>query len=263
MQPGCFHTDCPPFDTLFLALYNLSVQTFFTDRGMTTREDWQAACDAVVDELLAAAEILAPPVDVLAITARLAWPVVWDTGQTGRARFQRLDGRPTLFVRPEERPERLQWAVAHEIGEASAWQVCERVGVSPDELAPRQREELANQFAQRLLLPTGWFDSCRDDLFALKARFTTASHELIAWRWLDRAEPTVVSLFDQGRLVRRRCNFADRAPALCSAETACVEAARRSGATEQGQWEGGRVRGWPVHETGWQREILRTDLEWT
>jgi hypothetical protein len=233
---------------------------------MATPEDWQSACDAVVAELLDAAGILSPPVDALAITSRLAWPVVWDTEQTGRARIQRLEGRPTLFVRPEERPERLQWAVAHEIGEASAWRVCQQADVTWDELGPRQREEIANQVAQRVLIPTEWFRSALQsgdgDLFALKQRFVTASHELIAWRWLDLAEPVIVSVFDHGELSRRRCNFAARAPAIGNEESTCVVAARQAGSMARRAWSDGEAVAWPVHEPTWQREILRTTVEW-
>ena len=233
---------------------------------MATLEDWRSACDAVVDELLGAAKVAAPPVDVLAITSRLAWPVVFDAEQAGRARMQRLDGRPTLFVRPDERAERLQWAVAHEIGEATAARVCMMAGVTPDEVTPRQREEIANQVAQRLLIPSAWFraalQSEGDDLFALKRRFATASHELIAWRWLELADPVIVSVFDHGELSRRRCNFAPRAPAMSGEESACATEARQSGATSRRTWSGGTAIAWPVHEPAWQREILRTTIEW-
>jgi len=229
---------------------------------MTTREDWCAACDGVVAKLLDAAGITAPPVDALLIAQRLEWPVVWDRGQAGRARIHHLDGRPTLFVSPEHRPERLQWAVAHEIGEASAWPVCRDLGIAADELLPRQREELANQFAQRLLLPTAWFGASDNDLFALKARFATASHELIAWRWLDRAEPTIVTVFDHGELTRRRCNFAARTPAMLPKERECAAEARDHRTVADRTWPHGRCTAWAVHEPGWQREILRTTVEW-
>jgi len=92
---------------------------------MMTRKDWSTACDAVVAELLERADITSPPVDALLVANRLEWPVMWDADQGGRARIQRMAGRPTLFMRPDERPERLQWAIAHEIGEASAWNVCQ------------------------------------------------------------------------------------------------------------------------------------------
>lgn len=233
---------------------------------MATEQDWQSACDALVAELLRDAQVDAPPVDALAVASRLEWPVMWDIGQGGRARIQRLAGRPTLFVRPEERPERLQWAVAHEIGEVVAGRVCQSAGATWDELGPRQREAIANQVAQRLLIPTEWF--CRGgpgddgDLFALKQRFATASHELIAWRWLDLVEPVIVTIFDHGELSRRRCNFALRAPALCDVESACAMEARQTGTTTRRIWSAGAAVAWPVHEPAWQREILRTTVEW-
>jgi hypothetical protein len=233
--------------------------------SMTTPDDWQAACDGVVQDLLASAEIASPPVDVLTIAARLEWPVVWDAGQSGRARIQQVDGRPTLLVRPDDRAERLQWSVAHEIGEASAWRICQRAGIAADELTPRQREELANQLARRLLIPTAWYcaaiDAAGDDLYALKEHFATASHELIAWRWLDLAEPVIVTVFDHGVLSRRRCNFAARAPALCDDEAACVADVRRTGVAAHRTWSNGTVAAWPVYEPGWRREILRTRID--
>lgn len=232
---------------------------------MTTPDDWRTACDAVVEELLASAGIASPPVDVLNVTARLNWPVVWDAGQSGRARVQRLDGRPTLFVRPDDRPERLQWSVAHEIGEASAWDICHRAGVAPEELNPRQREELANQLARRLLIPTPWFREAMqsdDDLLILKERFATASHELIAWRWLDFPEPVIVTVFDQGALSRRRCNFSPRAPTFSEDEAACLESVRQSGTTVRRTWSSGQAVAWAVYEPAWRREILRTTVEW-
>jgi hypothetical protein len=233
---------------------------------MPTLEDWRSACDAVVAQLLDAARIPSPPVDAVLVAARLDWPVVWDAEQTGRARTQRLEGRPTLFVRPDERPERLQWAVAHEIGEVTAGRVCDLAGATWDELVPRQREDIANHIAQRLLIPSDWFcdalQSGDGDLFALKQRFATASHELIAWRWIDFAEPVIVSVFDHGELSRRRCNFAARAPAIGVDESECVIAARQTGATTRRTWTGGEAITWPIHEPTWQREILRTTLDW-
>jgi hypothetical protein len=226
-----------------------------------TAADWSAACDDVVSEVLRAAGVNAPPVDAVTVAARCQWPVVWDFHQTGRARLQRLDGRPTLFVRPAERPERLQWAVAHEIGEVLTRQVCQALDLPAAEFGPREREELASQMARRLLLPTGWFFTADEDLFQLKARFATASHELIAWRWLDGETPTAVTIIDRGDISRRRSNFAPRAPAMCAAEQECAAAARTTGVPARRQWRNLRIHAWPVHEPDWQREIVRTIMD--
>ncbi len=75
-----------------------------------------AVCDEVVRELLAHCSVLAPPVDAFAVADQLDLPVMFDEHQTGRARLKRIGGRGAIFIRPDERPERMQWAVAHEIG---------------------------------------------------------------------------------------------------------------------------------------------------
>ena len=56
---------------------------------------------------------------------------------------------------------------------------------------------MANNLAGRLLLPTAWFvaDAAAEnwDLIALKHRYATASHELIARRMLESIEPLAVA----------------------------------------------------------------------
>ena len=58
-------------------------------------------------------------------------------------------------------------------------------------------ESLANLFAYRLLVPTCWFVQDAKmldyDLLALKQRYSTSSHEVLAWRFLDLAEPCIVT----------------------------------------------------------------------
>ena len=118
-------------------------------------------------------------------------------------------------MRPEPRLERRQWAVAHEIGEHVAYRVFLQWGVDPRETAPKAREAVANNLAGRLLLPTAWFAAdgaaCGWDLLALKARYRTASHELIARRMLECRPPVIISIFDHRRISFRRSNF----PAGC------------------------------------------------
>jgi Zn-dependent peptidase ImmA (M78 family) len=143
----------------------------------------------------------------LKIAQRLRVELVWDAGQTGRARRQQLAGQPAIFLRPDDRPERVQWAAAHELGEQFADRVIAKLELSPEELLPRQRESVANQLANRILLPGKPFAAaCRatgSDLYRLKERFVTASHELIAWRMLDLPGPRIVTrhrLRSRGRL---------------------------------------------------------------
>jgi len=236
-----------------------------------TQEELSAALDAVVMEVLQEAGIDRPPVDAMAITRRFGITVAQDDRQRGRARYVRLRGTggrkpsPTILLRPEPRRERRQWAVAHEIGEHVAHRVFDRLLVDPREAAPKARERVATDLATRLLLPGPWFaidaPACGWDLPGLKSRYTTASHELIARRMLDLATPVIVTIFDHGQLSFRRSNVPGRVPPPSSVEMACwrtVHAHARAHRSSEGSQT---TQAWPVHEPGWKREILRTEVE--
>ncbi len=230
-------------------------------------EDFLAALDAVVAEVLLRSGVAAPPVDALVVARCLGIAVATDASQGGRGRFVRLAGTPrqpraAILVRPDPRPERRQWAVAHEIGEAVAARVFATLAVDPREAPPNAREALASRFAARLLLPEPWFSAhageSAEDLFELKRRYHTASHELIARRLLELAVPALLTIFDQGRITCRLANRPGRFPPPSPGEWECR---RRAGITNLPQRlveADRRLAAWPVHEEGWQREILRT-----
>lgn len=227
---------------------------------MQTQHDWLFALADAAQDLLRQAGIEAPPVDALALARSLQLTVVLDRTQPGRGRIKRVAGQAAIFLRPEEQPERLQWAVAHELGESLLWKVCRSLDVAGAELSPHQREELANQFAKELLLPFNWFRrDCavgESDLAALKTRYRTASHELIAWRWLDLEVPGIVTVFDQGTLTRRRGNGPASVPALMDAERRCWEQLMRTRQPATIRDHQFTVRGWCIDTASWQREIL-------
>ncbi len=236
-----------------------------------TREELASGMDRVVDEVLGTAHVEGPPVDAFLVARALGITVALDDRQQGRARYVRLsdrrlqNGRPTILLRPEPRPEREQWAVAHEIGEHVACRVFTQWGVDPCETPPNAREAVANDLAGRLLLPTGWFvadaAACAWDLTALKSRYRTASHELIARRMLEFRPPVIISVFDHSRISWRKSNLPGHAPGPSKAELDCWRAVHRGNRPLE-QSEGPRViRGWPIHEDGWKREILRTEID--
>ena len=146
-----------------------------------TPEEFSDTLDAVADDVLALLPARDAPIDALRLARALGLAVAWDQRQSGRGRIARLAGRSgsrtqgSILLRPEPRRERLQWAIAHEVGELCAHRVFERLSVDPREAPPAAREAVANRLASRLLLPrdpferdgreTGW------DLFELKARF--------------------------------------------------------------------------------------------
>lgn len=230
-------------------------------------------------ELLAEADIDRPPVDSLVVAERLGLVVAREGAASQRARFVRLAAvaaadQGTILLADEPRPERRQWAVAHEIGEFAAHRVFSFLGIPLADIPPHGREQIANHLANALLLPGKWFrtdGACVGwDLLELKQIYSTASHELIARRMLEMPVPVIITLFDQGRPVWRKSNVLRHPPPLTPAELATWRQAHALG--EPTRYESSRtdqplldavvdIRCWPVHEPDWQREILRTGLE--
>jgi hypothetical protein len=234
-----------------------------------TREELVASLDAVIDSMLYKAEIRRPPIDAFAVAGALRLTVASDNRQLGRARFVRLRAADVsqhgaILVRPDPRPERTQWAVAHEIGESRVEEVFTRLSVDPHEVVDRTREQLANQLANRLLMPSRWFE--RDalrldwDLLKLKARYATASHELIARRMLEFTPAVIITVFDDNRVTWRQGNTSGRVPPLAPAERACQQRVAATGEPHREATSMGTIQAWPIHEPGWQREILRVAL---
>ncbi|GAB4151884.1 MAG: hypothetical protein Tsb009_27490 [Planctomycetaceae bacterium] len=223
--------------------------------------EWDSAVDEISGELLRNAGVTSPPVNALDIAHSAKISVVVDRSLRVRGRHKRIGGRSTIFIRPELRTERLQWTIAHELGEAVAWRVAERV-YAFDEVSPRDREAIANRFASRLLLPTNWFladvERMDCDLIGLKRRYQTASHELIAYRLLDLPIPTTITIFDQGKLSRRKCNAHSSVPRIQRIERICALETHERNQACVIQEDGISVQCWPIHESDWKREIMRT-----
>jgi hypothetical protein len=236
-----------------------------------TREELTAGLDAVVEEVLARARVESPPIDAFAVAQALGLAVAWDDRQEGRARYVRIadrraaSPRAAILLRPEPRCERRQWAVAHEIGEHVVHRVFAVWAIDPREAPPNAREAVANFFAGRLLLPTAWFESDAGetgwDLLALKMRYATASHELIARRMLECRPPVIVTIFDQDKITFRRGNLPGRAPPPTAAELSCQREVRQCNEPRERRMDLCRIACWPIHETDWKREIMRTEVE--
>jgi hypothetical protein len=239
-------------------------------------EDFETTLDDCVERLLWEAGVDQPPVDARLVAGHLGLLVVSNRELPHRGQFVRLarnesagDSQATIVVAPAERPEREQWAIAHEIGEFIAHDVFARLGVRPEAAAENAREHVANRLAGGLLLPRRWF--ARDgrafdwDLLELKDRYATASHELIARRMLEMSPPIVVTLCDQGRVVWRRGNVGSQLPRLLPEERDAWQHAHVTGLAVDDPLDPlstglDRVRAWPVHEPDWMREILRSEI---
>ena len=230
------------------------------------REDVVAEVDLMIDELLDAAGVAEPPVDAIALAQQhLGMVVCLDKRQAQRGRAQRSGGKPQIYLRPEPTEERHQWTVAHEIGEHFKSALLERLGAEPGATRPMAGESLANLFAYRLLVPTCWFAGDAPtfdyDVLELKKRYRTASHEVVAWRLLDLAEPCIVTVVDNDHVHRRRSNAWRVRRELSAAERACQRYVNQHGRPKVVREGGWTVQGWPVPRPDGQREILRSTFD--
>src|SRR5262249_16857498 len=126
-------------------------------------------------------------------------------------------------------------------------------------------ESLANLFAYHLLVPACWFvddaPAVQFDLLELKKRYVTASHEVIAWRFLDLAAPCIITIVDNDRVSRRKSNAGRVRRAFEPVEKKCQQYVNEHGEPcrlSEGDWT---VQGWPVHQAEWKREILRSVVD--
>lgn len=233
-------------------------------------EELAEVLDEVAMEVLSRAGTDGPPVNSLGVARALGMSLAWDQQQPGRARLVRTSGfatsrsKTSILLRPEPRQERRQWAVAHEIGEQNAVHVFLQLGIDPRTAPPDARETIANLLAGRLLLPSGWFRSVgievEWDLLELKARFSTASHEMIARRMLDFDQLTIITIFDQDQVTFRRGNLPAGLPPLSDGEADCQHRSHTSGKPSRSTEDGRIIDSWPVHEEIWLREIVRVSI---
>src|SRR5437660_4022192 len=227
------------------------------------RADVIAALDRFVTELLLEARIDGPPVDAIALAQRhLGMEICLDGRQQQRGRAQRAAGKKQIFLRPEPTEERHQWTVAHEIGEHLKPALLERLGIPPEETRAMTGESVANLFAHRLLVPTCWFAADAPafdyDVLALKQRYRTSSHEVLALRFLDLPEPCIVTVVDNDHISRRRSNAWRVRKKLEAAEKQCQRYVNHYSRPHVVHEDGWTVQGWPVHQADWKREILRS-----
>jgi hypothetical protein len=91
--------------------------------------------------------------------------------------------------------------------------------------------------------------------------FATASHERIALRLLDLAEPCVITIVDNGQVSQRKSNAWRVGRALSPVEEDCQRYVRHFSRPYAVRERGWAVQGWPIHRSDWKREILRSIIE--
>lgn len=226
-------------------------------------EEVLAVVDRTIEKLLERAGVLQPPVDAIRLAqGTLGMYVCLDTRQQARGRAQRTGFQRQVYLRPEPTEERHQWTVAHEIGEHLKSEMLEELGVCPESTGAMAGETLANLFAHRLLVPAAWFSgdaaACHYDLLALKNRYRTPSHEVIALRLLDLPAPCIITVVDNKHIHRRLSNAWPVTRQLQPIERACQEYVHLYSRPYRLEEAGCAVAGWPVHQPDWKREILRS-----
>jgi predicted transcriptional regulator len=234
-----------------------------------SREEVHQAVDRMVEELLAAAGVTEPPVDALALAQRhLGMSVCVGARPPAPApgpRRRPAGGRQQVVLEPGQSAERHQWAVAQAIGAHFKGDLLRRLGVSPEPTRGLMGVSLADLFAEHLLAPTDWFAgdarTLGHDLLDLKARYPTASHEVLAWRLLDLPEPCIITVVDNDHVHRRRSNAFPVRKELETVERACQRYVNQYSRPRVMREDGWTVQGWPVHRPDWKREVLRSVVE--
>lgn len=220
-----------------------------------TREEIHHAVDRFVEDLLAEAGQIAPPADALALLRKLGLAIRPDPPRRGK---------PTAMPPTEASEESRQLKAAIQLGEHVKPALLQRLGLSP---GPRASMGLSlpNLFAHHFLAPSCWY-ACDAraadwDILDLKRSYSTATHELLAWRLLDLPEPCAITVVDDDRVTGRRGNAWRVNRILAEAEQECqryVHHYSRPRRVVSGAWT---VQGWPIHRPDWKREILRSVVE--
>ena len=148
-----------------------------------TREEVHTAADRLVDELLAAAGVTRPPVDVVELARRRLNLIVREEArQASPARPKRGASAGGILVPPGASEEARQWAAAQAVGERLKPDLLRRLGLDPAARLGLTAESFAGLIAQRLLTPTAWFaDDARAagwDVVELKRLYATAGYEV-------------------------------------------------------------------------------------
>ncbi len=231
-----------------------------------SREEVVSTVDEIVEELLDAAGVTRPPTDSIVLAQRhLGLMVCLDRRERKPGRSRRTRESEQIFLSPDQSPEQQQWTVAHAIGQHLKPDLLERLGIPTDERPALLGESLPNLLAQRLLVPTLWLQdevrNCDGDLLELKKRFPTASHEVIAWRLLDLADPCIITIIDNDHVHRRRSNAWRMRKELSGPEKLCQRYVNQYSRPTLVREEGWTVQGWPIHQADWKREILRSVVD--
>lgn len=221
--------------------------------------EWHDIAKMVEDEawvLLERLNVKGPPVDAFILAGKLNLPVHIDSNLGTRGYSRRRWGIETITVGSKNpgKSERKHFTIAHEIGEVLLAGKVEQNFI----------EEASNLMAVSLLLPRKWFQedakALKFNLPALKRRYSTVSHEVISFRMTD-VKPLIITIFDNGKLYRRKSSYPARVMQIRPLETECMKTVSHRAEEVLLEDEAVSVTGWPVFRDDWKRVILKTELK--
>ncbi len=232
--------------------------TLVANKHMLELTEWDDIAGMVEEEARALLERLGvkgPPIDAFALAEALNLSVHIDSELGTRGYSRRRWDIDTIMVGSKNpgKSERKHFTIAHEIGEVL---LAGKVG---QDLI----EDACNLMAVSLLLPIMWFrkdaETLEFELPALKGHYSTVSHEVIAYLMLD-VKPLIATIFDNGRLYRRKSSYPVRVQGTYPLEMECLECVSNSGERAILKDDALSVTGWPVFRDDWKRVILKTEL---
>ncbi len=234
---------------------------------LATQEDLKSAVEEVVSDVIEEAQLHAPPIDSMEVAEMLGLRTTIDKNMQARGARRSIGGQTCIFLGGLDRNEQFQFSAAHELGEEMASGILQQAGEDPSGVDPKLVERVADVFAAHLLCPNPWFDSDARSLdygiLALKEIYSTASHQVIAWRLMMIPDtPSAITIFDNGKVHSRKANCnCDKN--LMPIEKESWRKCHESGELVDIEADGYRVQCWPVWEGDWKREIVRTSVsEW-
>ncbi len=158
-----------------------------------------------------------------------------------------------------------QWTAALAIGARLKGDLLRRLGFDPGFRIGLSGESLPGLLARRLLTPIAWFADdargCDWDVLELKRLYTTAGHEVVAWRLLDLPTPCVITVVENDHVHRRRSNAWRVSKTLQPVERECQRYVHTYSRPRVVAADGWTVQGWPLHRPDGKREILRSVVQ--
>lgn len=230
-----------------------------------TREEVLGLIDRMVEQILDQAGMVEPPVDALSLARDpFGMEIRLESGSSPSRIYPRRSVSPSLVLDSDWTEEVSQWKAAQAIGFYLKPKILDQLGCGKD-LAMGFGESLANLLAQRLLVPLPMladeFRRSDQDLLVLKERFSTASHEIIALRLLDLPDPCIITIVDNGHVVKRRSNSWRVRKELAPLEKQVQQYVKKYSRPQSIHESGWSIKGWPIHESDWKREILRSVVD--